>query len=66
MGASKGHITLEMKCGMRLDSKAIEVNYLIVDVLSPYNVIICRLTINSLGEIIFIQYLVMKYPLLIG
>lgn len=34
-----------------------------VDALSPYNVILGRPTINSLGAIIFTMYLIMKYSL---
>lgn len=41
----------------------IEVNYLIVVSLSPYNIIMGRPTINVLGEIISTWYLVLKYPL---
>lgn len=41
----------------------IDVNYLIVDTLSPYNIILERPTINALGEVISSLYVVLKYPL---
>lgn len=41
-----------MTCGVGVDSKEIEVNYLIVDTLSPYNIILGRPIANSLGAII--------------
>lgn len=44
----RGHITLETTSSVGENSKAIEVNYPIVDPLSPYNVILGRLTINLL------------------
>lgn len=45
------------------DYKVIKVNYLVVNVLSPYNFIIVRPTINSSRVIISILYLILKYML---
>lgn len=56
----KCHITLETTCNIGSNPKEIEVNYLVVDVLSPYNIIIGRPTINLLGIIIFAIYMVLK------
>lgn len=39
------HVTLETTCGEGTTTKAVEVNYLIVDALSPYNTILGRPTI---------------------
>lgn len=39
------------------------VSYLIVNALSPYNIILGRPTINAIRAFISIRYLVMKYPL---
>lgn len=55
-----GNITLEMTCSTRANAKVIKINYLVVDALSPYNVILGRPAINFLGEIISIRYLVLK------
>lgn len=45
------------------NTKGIRVRYLIVNASSPYNIIIGRLTLNSLEAVISILYLTMKYPL---
>lgn len=55
-----GNITLEMTCNTRENANVININYLVVDALSPYNVILGRSAIIFLGEIISIQYLVLK------
>lgn len=34
------YVTLETTCGKGMDSKVIDVNYLIMDTLSPYNIIL--------------------------
>lgn len=57
------HVTLETTCGEAADAKEIDANYLIVDALSLYKIIIGRLDINTLGEIISTIYIVLKYPL---
>lgn len=59
----RGHITQERIYGVALESMVIKVNYLIVDVLSPYNVILGRSVINALWAVISTQYLVLKYTL---
>lgn len=61
-----GHITLEITCDVGVNSKAIKVNYLIVDAISPYNLIPGKSSNNLLGAIISIKYLVLKYLLPIG
>lgn len=58
----RGHITLEKTCNVGSDSKEVEVNYLIIDALSPYNIILGRPTTNSFRAIISTEYLVLKYP----
>lgn len=56
-------MTLETMCEEGVDAKEIEVCYLLMDVVFPYNIILDRPTINVLGAIISTLYLVMKYPL---
>lgn len=48
---------------MGVDFKAIRVNYLMMDTLLPYKVILGRPTIKFLGMIISIQDLILKYLL---
>lgn len=45
------------------NTTAIDVSYLIMDSILPYNIILGRLAINVIGEIISTLYLVLKYPL---
>lgn len=59
----RGIITLKITSDSIADSNVIEVNYLMADALSTYNVILCQPTINSLEVIISTQYMVLKYPL---
>lgn len=56
-------MTLETTCGKDVDAKTIDVNYLIVDASLSYNIIIWWPTINALGAVISILYMVLKYPL---
>lgn len=44
----RDHITLETTCNTWTYSKSIEFNYLVVDALSPYNVVLGRSAINLL------------------
>lgn len=60
-----GHITLKTTCA-GVDARAINVNYLILDIMSPYNVMLGRMTINILGTVISMLYLTLKYLLLDG
>lgn len=59
----RGIITLKITIGSIVDSNVIEVNYLMADALSTYNVILCQPTINSLEVIISTQHMVLKYLL---
>lgn len=47
-----GHVTLESTCVEGEDAKMIEVSYLVVIVVSPYNVILGLPAINAIGEVI--------------
>lgn len=58
-----GHVNLETTCGERVNAKAIEVNYLIVDALSPCNIILGYPTINALRAVISTRNVVLKYLL---
>lgn len=58
------HITLKTTCGEGADGKEIDVIYLFVDALSPYNIILGWPNINSLGVLVSTMYLTLKYPLL--
>lgn len=62
----KEHITLETTSGEGTYTKEIEFSYLIVNAMSPYNIILGRPTINELREVISTEYLVLKYLLLDG
>lgn len=59
----KGHIALEITCGVGSDSKAIEVNYLILHDLSHYIIILDGPAITVLGGNNSTCYLVLKFPL---
>ena len=59
----RGHIVLEITYNMGSDSKMTEVNYLIIDASSTYDIILGRPTINVLGEIISTWYLALKHQL---
>lgn len=48
----RGHVTLEIRYGDGEDSEAIEVNYLIVDVVFPYKIILGLSNINALEAVI--------------
>lgn len=56
-----GHIALETTCTEGVDARVIEVNFLIMHDISPYNVILRRPTINALGAVISMLYLTLKY-----
>lgn len=60
------HITLKTTCGEGADGKEIDVIYLFVDALSPYNIILGWPNINSLGVLVSTMYLTLKYRLLDG
>lgn len=59
-----GHITLETTCGKGANANDIDVNYLIMDALSSYNIIIETPTLNTLEATVYTMYLVLKYPLM--
>lgn len=62
----KGNVTLEKYYGEGTQVREIEVSYLIVDAMFPYNIILGHPTITVLGEILHTLYLVLKYLLLDG
>lgn len=47
-----GHIILETICDEGFDAKTIEVSYLIVDAISPYNIIVGQSVINTMGTVV--------------
>lgn len=59
-------MTLKTTCGKGEDTKAMEVSYLVVDIMLPYNIILGYPAINALGEAISTRYLVLKYSMLGG
>lgn len=59
-------VTLETTCGQGHDVKTINVNYLILNTMSPYNIILRHPVINALGAIVSTRYLTLKYPFLDG
>lgn len=61
-----GHVNLKNPCDEGAEAKTINVNYLTVDTISPYNIILGHPTINSLGEVVSTRCLTLKYPLING
>ena len=61
-----GYVTLKTTCSEGANAKTIDTNYLIVDTLSPYNIILGRLVINTLGTVMSTRYLTLKYPFIYG
>lgn len=62
----KEHITLKITFESEKITKMIEVKYLVVDTLSPYNAILGRPILKLLGMILYTLRLSLKYPLLDG
>lgn len=58
-----GHISLETTCGKGIDVREINANYLIMDVVTPYNIILGRMANNALVAIVSTFYLTLKYLL---
>lgn len=58
-----GHVPIMTIFGSGRNSKSIKLKYLIMNTLSPYNIIIGRPTFNALGEVLSTLYLTMKFPL---
>lgn len=57
------HVNLETTCSEGLITKNIGVNYLIIDALFLYNIILGRSIINALEEIVCTLYPTLKYSL---
>lgn len=72
MGLSREHVqimryvTLKITCGEGANAKTIDLKYLILDIMSPYNIILGSLTINSLGAVVSTRYLTLKYLFING
>lgn len=60
------YVALRTTFGERPSLKTIDASYLILDAMSPYNIIPGHTTINARGEIISSKYLTLKYPFLDG
>lgn len=60
------YVTLESTCSEGADTKTISANFLIVDILSPYNIILGHPVINALEENVSTWYLTLKCLLLYG
>lgn len=58
-----GHLPIMTKFGIRDHAKSIQVRYLIVNVVSPYNIIIGMPLFNTLEATLSTLYLTLKYPL---
>lgn len=61
-----GYVTLETTCSGGATEKIINFSYLIMDIMSPYNIIWGCLTINALGAVVSTLYLTLKYMLIDG
>lgn len=55
------HGTLKTTCGEAANSKVIDASYLVVDIMSPYNIILGCFAIDPLGAVLSAQYLTLKY-----
>lgn len=51
------YVTLKTTYREGADVETIDFNYLIIDIISPYNIILGRTTINSLDAVISTRYL---------
>lgn len=60
----KGHVILETMFSSEASTQMVEVNYLLVDALSPYNDISGRPAFNLLWEVLHTLHLSLKYRLL--
>lgn len=58
-----GHLPAIMTFGSGDSVKSVKVRYLIVNVASPYNIIIIRSSFNALEATLSTLYLILKYPL---
>lgn len=58
-----GHVPIITIFGSGSNARSIKVRYLIVNTLSPYNIIIGRPAFNALEAMLSTLYLTMKYPL---
>lgn len=61
-----GYVTLKTTHDEEANAKTIDIGYLIVDTMSPYNIIIGVPDINALRAVVSTRYLTLKYPLLDG
>lgn len=57
------HLPIMTNFGGRDHTKSIKVRYIIVNVASPYNIIIGRPSFNVMQAVLFTLYLTLKYPL---
>lgn len=58
-----GHLSIEKTFGSRDHAKSIQVRCLIVNDVSPYNIIIGSPSFNALEAVLSTIYLTLKYPL---
>lgn len=58
-----GHMPVLTLFGSGDNAKSLKVRYFIMNVASPYNIIIGKLDFNSLEVALSTLYLTMKYPL---
>lgn len=58
-----GHFPMIMTFSSGDNAKSVKVRYLIVNVASPYNIIVGKPSFNALEETLSILYLTLKYPL---
>lgn len=61
-----GYTTLKATYDEGDDTKTINVNYVIVDIMLPYNIILECTTINILGAVVSTRYITLRYSLLEG
>ncbi|XP_057723345.1 uncharacterized protein LOC130939242 [Arachis stenosperma] len=56
-----GYVWLRMTLGEFPNSKILDIHFLVVDCISPYNVILGRLSLNSFGAIVSTIHLCVKF-----
>lgn len=61
-----GHISIETTCGEGIDAREIDVNYLIMDFISPYNIILGSPNTNALIMVVSTLYINLNIRFLMG
>lgn len=58
----KGTITLPIMAGTYLQHVTVQMNFLVVKLLAPYNAILGQPGLYALNAVVFIKYVMVKFP----